>query len=89
MARGDNGIAGLNVVGLRRAGFTAEQRLELKRTYLGLFRSDLPRATALETLSEQFQAGSPALELLEFIRGSKRGICADTGRRGRLDPSET
>ena len=29
----DNEICGLNVVGLRRAGFTAEQRLELKRLY--------------------------------------------------------
>lgn len=88
MARGDNGIAGLNVVGLRRAGFTPEQRLELKRAYLALFRSDLSRATAIENLSGQFEIGSPALELLEFVRTTKRGICADTGRRGRTDPSE-
>ncbi|PYI81986.1 MAG: acyl-[acyl-carrier-protein]--UDP-N-acetylglucosamine O-acyltransferase, partial [Verrucomicrobia bacterium] len=33
VARGDNGICGLNTVGLRRAGFTSEQRLELKRLY--------------------------------------------------------
>lgn len=88
MARGDNGISGLNIVGLRRAGFTAEQRLELKRAYLGIFRSELTRAATLESLSGRFETSSPAHELLEFIRGSKRGICADTGRRGRVGPSE-
>jgi len=31
VARGFNGTCGLNTVGLRRAGLTAEQRLELKR----------------------------------------------------------
>ena len=35
----ENEICGLNAVGLRRAGFTAEQRLELKRLYHLLFRS--------------------------------------------------
>ena len=88
MARGDNGIAGLNVVGLRRAGFTAEQRLQLKRAYLGLFRSGLARAAALDSLSGQFPEGSPALELVEFVRASRRGVCTDTGRRSRPDPSE-
>ena len=38
IARGDNGICGLNIVGLRRAGFTAEERLELKQLYHLLFR---------------------------------------------------
>ena len=33
-----NEICGLNSVGLRRAGFTTEQRLELKRLYHLLFR---------------------------------------------------
>ena len=33
VAQRDNEICGLNVIGLRRAGFTAEQRLELKRLY--------------------------------------------------------
>ena len=36
--RSVNEICGLNVVGLRRAGFTGEQRLELKRLYHALFR---------------------------------------------------
>ena len=39
VARGDNGICGLNAVGLRRAGFKVGERLELKRLYHVLFRS--------------------------------------------------
>jgi len=39
IARGNNGICGLNAVGLRRAGLTTEQRLELRRLYHDLFRN--------------------------------------------------
>jgi len=38
VARGNNGICGLNTVGLRRASLTPEERLELKRLYHALFR---------------------------------------------------
>ena len=37
IARGDNEICGLNAVGLRRAGFTTEQRLELRKLYHCVF----------------------------------------------------
>jgi hypothetical protein len=45
VARGDNSLCGLNTVGLRRAGLSAAERLELKRLYQKLFRSgqNLPR----------------------------------------------
>ncbi len=39
MAHGRNGLAGLNVIGLRRGGFTREQRADIKRAYHLLFRS--------------------------------------------------
>ena len=38
VARGDNDICGLNTVGLRRAGLTPAERLELKQLYRALFR---------------------------------------------------
>ncbi|NJN06115.1 MAG: acyl-ACP--UDP-N-acetylglucosamine O-acyltransferase, partial [Rhodobacteraceae bacterium] len=41
MAISFNTLSGLNVVGLRRAGFTDDQRLEIKRLYHLLFRSGL------------------------------------------------
>jgi len=78
VARGNNGICGLNVIGLRRAGFTAEQRLELRRLYHALFRSRQPLQAALAAAQQQFH-GPAARLLLEFVAGSKRGVCADTG----------
>ena len=78
VARGENGICGLNVVGLRRAGFTAEQRLELKRLYRALFRSGINLRAAVEAAQIEFT--SPAAKnLLDFVAGARRGVCADAG----------
>ena len=88
VARGDNGICGLNVVGLRRAGVTADQRLRLKRAYAMLFRSGLRRETALERVSEAFD-GEPLIEeLVSFLRASRRGVCADTRGTGRTQDGD-
>lgn len=78
VAMGENGICGLNVIGLRRAGFTSEERMELKRLYRALFRSNLPLGKAVEAAREEFK-GSHAIHLLDFIAASKRGVCAHSG----------
>jgi UDP-N-acetylglucosamine acyltransferase len=75
----DNEVCGLNVIGLRRAGFTAEQRLELKRLYHLLFRSGRNVREALAEARKDFNS-APANTLLDFIVEAKRGVCADTGR---------
>ena len=80
VARGNNGICGLNTVGLRRAGFSSEERLELKLLYHALFRSGENLRAALESARKKFS--SPAARvLLEFVAASKRGICRDVGTR--------
>ena len=78
VARGVNGICGLNTVGLRRAGFTSEQRVELKRLYHALFRSGQKLSAALAAAQKEFTS-EPARVLLEFVAANKRGICADVG----------
>jgi UDP-N-acetylglucosamine acyltransferase len=78
IARGDNGMCGLNIVGLRRAGFSTEQRLELKRLYRLLFREGRKRREALEIAEKTF-AGEPCRMMIEFVRSARRGLCADTG----------
>ena len=80
IARGDNGICGLNAVGLRRAGFTAEQRLELKKLYHALFRSGQNLRTALAAAQEKF-SGAAAKVMLEFMAGAKARRLSGTGRR--------
>lgn len=71
-----NELGGLNTVGLRRAGITPEDRLQLKKLYHALFRQGLPLSVATEQAKKQF-AGEPLCqELLAFIRRSRRGVCS-------------
>jgi UDP-N-acetylglucosamine acyltransferase len=84
VARGDNGICGLNAIGLRRAGFTAGQRLELKQVYRVLFREGRNLREAVAVAQGKFTS-APARTLLDFIAASRRGVCADTGRHGDDD----
>jgi UDP-N-acetylglucosamine acyltransferase len=64
---------GLNLVGLRRAGFSREGIAALKRAYGLLFRENLPLEQALQRI-EQETPTEHARHLVEFIRSSKRGI---------------
>ncbi len=70
-----NLLAGLNVVGMRRAGLGAEERKAVKKVYQILFRQNLNIKQALEQVREEFSEG-PAAELWKFVEASKRGVCA-------------
>lgn len=65
---------GLNVVGLRRAGFTREKIAALKTAYRLLYQSKLRLEMALERIETEIPTAE-ALHLVQFIRSSKRGIC--------------
>ena len=84
VARGDNGICGLNTVGLRRAGLAPAERLELKQLYHLLFRQGLNLQAALAAARVQFTS-TAAGTMLAFLTGSKRGVCADSGKNLRFD----
>ncbi len=85
VAQRGNEICGLNVIGLRRAGFTAEQRLELKRLYRALFRSGKNLREALAAAQKDFT--TPAAKImLDFLAAAKRGVCSDLG--GAADGNE-
>jgi UDP-N-acetylglucosamine acyltransferase len=75
MANGDRAkLVGLNVVGLERRGFSAEQVSELKRAYRLLFQSKLLARDAVERIRSEL-AGSPlAQALAEFTAASERGV---------------
>jgi UDP-N-acetylglucosamine acyltransferase len=78
-AHGGNAMCGLNTVGLRRAGLTPEERLELKKIYRLLFRSGHNLRAAVALARKDF-GGGPARILLDFVATTKRGICADVGQ---------
>ena len=65
-------LRGVNSVGLRRGGFSEEERRALKDAYKLLFRSTMPIQDALREL-EQVDDENVA-HLVRFIRSSKRGF---------------
>jgi UDP-N-acetylglucosamine acyltransferase len=67
---------GLNLVGLKRAGFSTAEIQSLKTAYRILYRSRLKLEAALERVEAEV-AGAPARHLVDFIRSSKRGICRE------------
>ncbi len=69
-----NRVAGLNVVGMRRAGLTSDERLNVKRAFKLLYHSGLNVGRAVEELKRQYPEG-PAAELWKFAEVSPRGIC--------------
>ena len=75
-----NTVRGINVVGLRRAGFDAARIRSLRRAFATMFghRRNLRLAMA-ELEAEPAALTDDVRHLLEFIRASKRGVCF--GRR--------
>jgi UDP-N-acetylglucosamine acyltransferase len=65
-------VRGLNSVGLRRAGFSTEERRALKNAYRLLFRSRLALEDALREMAELNDSNVD--HLINFIRGSERGF---------------
>lgn len=67
---------GLNVVGLRRAGFTHTEVQALKTAYKLLYRSNLKLDDALARIEAEVPT-EHTLHLIRFINSSKRGICRE------------
>ena len=65
---------GLNSVGLRRAGFTVEERNEIKRFYKLLYNPKLNVSQATEAMREQVTT-DPGREIIAFLEAtSQRGV---------------
>jgi UDP-N-acetylglucosamine acyltransferase len=67
---------GLNVVGLKRAGFTLVEVRRLKQAYQTLYRSGLKLEEALVKIETEL-ADVQTLHLVRFIRASTRGVCRE------------
>lgn len=72
---GNNLLSGINTVGLRRWGWSAEARMEIKRAFRLLFWSHLNVSQALEKAKETHWSPDTAA-FFDFIAESKRGICS-------------
>ncbi len=87
IARGQNAIAGLNTVGLRRAGVAAEDRLELKRLYHLLLRGESKLSDAVELARRSVKCAA-GKQMIEFIAQARRGVCMDIAITGETSGGE-
>jgi UDP-N-acetylglucosamine acyltransferase len=71
-----NTVVGVNVVGMRRAGLSTAEIDAVRRAYHILFREGLALPNALARLEGELGSVGPVREMLDFIRGSARGINA-------------
>ena len=70
-----NYVFGLNIVGLRRAGFSAEDREEIKTAFKLVYTSGLNIGQAIKKAATMKLCAS-AQEFLDFVANAKkRGIC--------------
>lgn len=90
VVQGDRaGLVGLNVEGLKRRGFSADELRTIRRAYRALFRSGAPlRETVRELRAEGSDLGPHVTRLLDFVEASKRGVCRLRGDSDDDAPAE-
>jgi UDP-N-acetylglucosamine acyltransferase len=67
-------LYGLNLVGLKRRGFSDAVISTLKKAYKIIFRSGLTQDEAVHRVLAEFPDSSEVRTLVNFIRSSKRGM---------------
>lgn len=77
-------FAGINIVGLRRRGFTSEQIRNIKDMYDMIYNSGMNVSDACEKIEAGYPQSDERDTILNFIRNSKRGIV-----RGPQDSSSS
>jgi UDP-N-acetylglucosamine acyltransferase len=73
-------VSGVNLIGLRRAGFSAAQLAAVKEAYRILYRDGLVLPAALAKLECALGEVDVIQEMLTFLRGCTRGISHMRGR---------
>jgi len=68
-------VRGVNVTGLKRAGFDEKRIRAIRQAFRVLFRSGRNIALAVKEVETSSRTNSDVLVLLEFIKSSKRGVC--------------
>ncbi len=65
---------GVNIIGLRRRGFTRERIETIENIYRVLYSSGLMVSDAVRKIENEFHGSSEASMILDFIHSSSRGI---------------
>lgn len=85
MAAERNAVFGLNIIGMRRAGFNAEQREDIKAAFRLLYLSGLNLSQAQEKAAST-KFGELGREFFDFVaEAKKRSVCPYRGKKDRAD----
>lgn len=68
-------VRGVNVVGLKRAGFDEKRIRSIRSAFRTLFRKGRNLALAVKEVEKSSEGSPDVAALLEFIKTSKRGVC--------------
>jgi len=68
-------VRGVNVVGLKRAGFDEKRIRAIRAAFRILFRQGRNLALAVKEVESSSGANQDVAALLDFIKASKRGVC--------------
>ncbi|MCI1778653.1 MAG: acyl-ACP--UDP-N-acetylglucosamine O-acyltransferase [Bacteroidales bacterium] len=67
-------FCGINVVGLKRRGFTAEKIERIRDIYRVLYQGDMIISDAIKKIEDEFPESEEKRDIVDFVKGSKRGI---------------
>lgn len=79
---GLNWLRAINTVGLRRNGFDQKRIRAVKEAFKTIFHSGLPLHEAVERVEKSLEVTPDVSQMLDFIRGSKRGVSTKRHRSG-------
>ncbi len=69
-------LSGLNLIGLKRRGFTREQIHALRQAYRMLFAQEGTLTERLDDVAEMFGDNEAIMDIVEFMRSdSSRAVC--------------
>jgi UDP-N-acetylglucosamine acyltransferase len=75
VAQGDRAkTVGLNLIGLKRRGFSEETIRGIKKAYRVIFRSGLRLEEALQKIDVEIESSPELDHFVNFIKDSQRGI---------------
>ena len=67
-------VRGINTVGLERAGYSDEDKLQIKQAFKIIFKSQLVIKKAIAQIEGELKDSPTLRVLLEFLKNSERGI---------------
>jgi UDP-N-acetylglucosamine acyltransferase len=81
-------VHGLNLVGLRRGGFTSKEISEIKQAFKTLLLSGLNWKHAAPQVEKELGHNENVRHLLSFLKTSKRGVARGVKSKGQSDVEE-